>query len=97
MKLVTKEKMEKYLSVTGRALEAVKKGRRQAIDWDRMSDEFLDMASRYFRDAKFYTEKGDFVTAFAACNYAHGWIDAGVRLGLLSAPEGSGDYIMPRE
>lgn len=43
----------------------------------------FDMAKRYFEDAKHFREKGDIVTAFAALNYAHGWLDAGARLGLF--------------
>ena len=38
------------------------------------------MAKRYYKDAEyFYNEKKDYVTAFAALNYAHGWLDAGAR------------------
>ncbi len=43
----------------------------------------FDMARRYFEDAKHFKDKGDWVTAFAALNYAHGWLDAGARLGLF--------------
>ncbi|HDM23115.1 MAG TPA: DUF357 domain-containing protein, partial [Methanomicrobia archaeon] len=28
-------------------------------------------------------EKGDYVTAFAALNYLHGYLDAGARLGIF--------------
>lgn len=41
------------------------------------------MASNYLSDAGHFEKKGDFVNAFAALNYAHGWIDAGVRLGIF--------------
>ena len=41
------------------------------------------MAQRYFSDAKHFKEKGDLVTAFAAVNYAHAWLDAGARLGVF--------------
>ena len=34
-------------------------------------------------DARHFGKKGDIVTAFAALNYAHGWLDAGARLGLF--------------
>ena len=30
-----------------------------------------------------FKKKGDYVTAFAALNYAHGWLDAGARLGIF--------------
>ena len=46
--------------------------------------DFFDMASRYYQDAEyFFREKEDYVLAFAALNYAHGWLDAGARIGLF--------------
>ena len=41
------------------------------------------MAENYLKDAKFFEKKGDYINAFAAINYAHGWIDSGVRLGIF--------------
>ena len=41
------------------------------------------MAERYFSDAKHFQEKGEIVNAFAALNYAHGWLDAGARIQLF--------------
>jgi len=41
------------------------------------------MARSYFEDARHFRAKGDFVNAFACVNYAHGWLDAGARLGLF--------------
>ena len=32
-------------------------------------------------------EKGNYVLAFGALNYAHGWLDAGARLGLFDVDE----------
>ncbi len=40
----------------------------------------VDMAMRYFEDAKFYLRKGDIMTAFGCINYAHGLIDALIKL-----------------
>ena len=45
--------------------------------------DFLDMIKRYVADAHHFEEKGDVVNAFAALNYAHGWLDAGARLGIF--------------
>jgi len=45
------------------------------------------MATRYFEDARHFEEKGDFVTAFAALNYAHGWLDAGARIRLFKVTD----------
>ncbi len=39
-------------------------------------EQILDMAKRYYQDAKYYLEKKDFFTAFGCINYAHGLIDA---------------------
>ena len=37
----------------------------------------------YYADAKHFRECGDIVTAFAAVNYAHAWLDCGARIGLF--------------
>ncbi len=81
MDTITKEKLAKYFSVTEKALKMAK----EALDEARLAhaEDFLDMASRYFSDAKHFESKGDFVTAFAAINYAHGWLDAGARIKLF--------------
>ena len=82
MKTVTEAKLEKYFKVTKAALDMVKekgldeKRKDQAVD-------FLDMAERYYSDAQHFKKKGDWVTAFAALNYAHGWLDAGARIKLF--------------
>ncbi len=36
----------------------------------------LDMARRYYEDAKYYLGRKDYFTAFGCINYAHGLIDA---------------------
>ncbi len=45
------------------------------------------MVSNYLSDAKYFEQKKDFVDAFAALNYAHGWIDSGVRLGIFDVKD----------
>jgi hypothetical protein len=78
---VTKEKLEKYFAITGEALDKCK----NALDKERLKDakDFFDMASRYYSDARHFEKKGDYVLAFAALNYAHGWLDAGARIRLF--------------
>ena len=77
---ITKEKLNKYFSITGEALEKVKVAEKgnpeQAAD-------FLDMASRYYSDAEHFRDKGEWVLAYGALNYAHGWLDAGARIRLF--------------
>ena len=45
-------------------------------------EDCLDMIERYIKDAGHFYKKGDIVNAFAALSYAHGWLDAGARIGL---------------
>ena len=83
MNAITDEKLKKYFDVTSMALKKVKVAAEQKIEWKKAAEDFLDMAQRYFSDAQHFQKKGDIVTAFAALNYAHGWLDAGARLGLF--------------
>ncbi len=83
MREITNEKLEKYFDITSRALDKVKIQKDCVIDCEKAAQDFLDMAKRYFEDAKHFRDKGDIVTAFAALNYAHGWLDAGARIKLF--------------
>ncbi|MDK2849737.1 MAG: uncharacterized protein PWP03_714 [Candidatus Woesearchaeota archaeon] len=80
--IISEEWLNHYFDVTQRALNKVKDA---GFDESRKEEalDFLDMAERYFKDASFFYSKGDFVNAFAAVNYAHGWLDAGARIGLF--------------
>jgi len=87
MREITDEKLEKYFNITGQAL---KKAKANITKEDPKKDsalEFLDMAQRYFNDAKFFKEKGDYVNAFGALSYAHGWLDAGARIKLFDVKD----------
>ena len=80
---ITQDKVNKYFDVTGRAMKKVKFNDAVDIDAKSVAEDFFDMAQRYYSDAKHFYEKGDLVNAFAALNYAHGWLDAGARIGLF--------------
>ena len=75
---ISKEKLNKYFGLTSRALKEVKKN--IISGKEREAGEIVDMVSNYLSDAKHFEGKGDFINAFAALNYAHGWLDSGVRL-----------------
>ena len=77
------KKLEKYFDLTGRALKKIKINKHPKINTAKAAHDFLDMAQRYYDDAKHFEKKGDKLTAFAALNYAHGWLDAGARIGLF--------------
>lgn len=80
-KEITNEKIKKYFEITGKALELAK----NAINTDQEehAKDFLDMATRYYEDAKYFEEKKERVLAYGALNYAHGWLDAGARIKLF--------------
>ncbi len=82
LNIITEEKLKKYFKITGEAIkEAEKSGNR--LGMKEVREDFLDMIKRYYADAKFFYDKQDFINAFAAVNYAHGWLDAGARIGLF--------------
>ncbi len=84
---ITEERIAKYLDITKRALEKVKVASPPRSFNRRLADSFLEMANAYYSDAKHFNEKGDLVNAFACVNYAHGWLDAGARIGLFEVGE----------
>ncbi|MDG1550622.1 MAG: DUF357 domain-containing protein [Candidatus Poseidoniaceae archaeon] len=88
---VTTQRVEKYLDITSRAREkATPLVEQDSEDGIRLGI-MLKMADDYAFDAKHFLKIGDHVRAFGAINYAHAWIDAGVKLGLL---DGHGDDVL---
>jgi hypothetical protein len=47
------------------------------------------MARSYLDDGRHFRAADDPVNALAAFSYGHGWLDAGVRMGLFAVPEGT--------
>ncbi len=89
MDKITNEKLDRYFSITDRALKKVKIVKTGEIDFEKAAKDFLDMAQRYYDDAKHFRDKKDYVNAFACINYAHGWLDAGARIGLFDVDHDS--------
>ena len=84
---ITKEKLEKYFDLTTRALE---KAESNIISGkESYAKEIIDMVKNYLSDAKHFQESEDYVNAFAALNYAHGWLDSGVRLDVFDVNDDS--------
>jgi len=75
---ISEEKLAKYFKLTETALAEVKKNIISGREVD--AKEIIDMVSNYVSDAHHFEDKEDLVNAFAALNYAHGWLDSGVRL-----------------
>lgn len=78
---ITKEKLEKYKKITQEALKLAIENTNKARRED--AEEIIEMVSCYLNDARFFETQGDLVNAFAAINYAHGWLDSGARLGIF--------------
>ncbi len=75
---ITVDKLDKYFKITETALEEATKN---IFDKKKNeANEILEMVKNYVSDAHHFKDKDDFVNAFAALNYAHGWLDSGVRL-----------------
>lgn len=81
--LITPEKIGKYLATTQRALDKVRVVAPPKSFAHKIAENFLHMARSYYADALHFHETGDDVNAFATVNYAHGWLDAGARLGVF--------------
>lgn len=79
---ITKEKLNHYERLTSTALKEVKKTIIKGKEDE--AREIIDMVENYISDAAHFQSKGDFVNAFAALNYAHGWLDSGVRLSIFN-------------
>ena len=82
---VTKEKLEKYFKITKEAFEIIKESVIEGKSLE--AKEIFDMVRNYVSDAHHFEKRGDWVLAFAALNYAHGWIDAGVRLDIFEVDD----------
>lgn len=86
---ITQDKIIRYLKITEKAIKKVKITDSGSIDWKSAAEDFFRMAKCYYKDAIHFKERGDIVNAFAAVNYAHGWLDAGARLGLFDVDHDS--------
>jgi hypothetical protein len=80
---ISAEKVLKYLDTTKRALDKLVIAAPERSFNRRLAEDFLNMATSYYEDAVHFRESGDLVNAFAAVNYAHGWLDCGARIGLF--------------
>jgi uncharacterized protein len=82
---ISEEKLKKYFKLTETALAEVKKNVFDGKEAE--AKEIIDMVSNYVSDAHHFEDKGDWVNAFAALNYAHGWLDSGVRLDIFNVKD----------
>ena len=84
---ITTERIEGYLTLTAEARAKATPATNNPEDEIRLRT-MLGMCDDYVADARHFMETGDLVNAFGAINYAHAWLDAAVRIGLM---DGHGD------
>lgn len=75
---ISREKLDRYFDLTERGLGEVKESIFSGKE--NKAKEIIEMVENYVSDARHFEKKGDWVNAFAALAYAHGWLDSGVRL-----------------
>jgi len=83
--IIIKEKLDKYNSMTAKALETAKS--HIAKNKTKEAKEIIEMVENYLSDSKYFEKKKDLVNAFAAINYCHGWLDTGARLGVFDVKD----------
>ena len=82
---ITKEKINKYFEITETALIQVKE--HIISGKEKYAKEIIEMVENYISDAKHVEKNEEFVNCFAALNYAHGWLDSGVRLDIFDVKD----------
>ncbi|GAG31146.1 unnamed protein product [marine sediment metagenome] len=82
---ITKQKINKYLKLTGKAYEKAKKSVNKKKE--KQAKEVLIMVKCYISDAKHFQAKEEYVNSFACINYAHGWLDSGARLKIFNVDD----------
>ena len=88
MSLITEEKILKYFDITKKALKKAKDSK-EKININNAKNQIIEMVENYLKDAEHFYNKKDFVNAFAALNYSHGWLDCGASLGIFDVHDSS--------
>ncbi len=78
-----KTRLNKEFKITEKVFDEIKINSKLNEKQKKIANEFLDTAQRYYKDAKYYQEKGDVFSSMGCLNYAHGWLDAGLKAGLF--------------
>ncbi len=83
--LICERRLEKYKKLSSEALRQAEKNIEKGKEKE--AQEILKMVRCYLSDAEHFEKLGNWVNAFACLNYAHGWLDAGVRLGIFDVKD----------
>jgi hypothetical protein len=75
--------VDQDITLTERALGKARIAAPKRSHLRKIAEDFVAMARAYYEDAKHFRDQGELDKALANVNYAHGWLDAGARLGLF--------------
>ncbi|TLZ75321.1 MAG: DUF357 domain-containing protein [Methanobacteriota archaeon] len=81
--MALRDLVDKDISLTEQALAKAAIAVPARSHLRKVAEDFVGMARAYYEDAKHFRAKGELDKALANINYAHGWLDAGARLGLF--------------
>ncbi len=92
---ITKTLVEKYLNLTRTARDKISNFENQTNKEKEMVENMLEMADNYISDANHFFQIKDYVRSYGAINYAHAWIDACVKLGLMDGHDDDVLFTLP--
>ncbi len=87
LNLICNRRLEKYFSITEKALQIAKKNISKSKEKKQQAYEIIKMVECYLSDAKHFEKQNHYVNAFACINYAHGWLDCGTRLKIFNVKD----------
>lgn len=89
------KKVKHYQTITKQALHKVAVKAKKGTKEYAIAQDYLSMANNYFNDATHFQKEGELLLALAAFSYAHAWMDAGVRAGILDGKEDDRLFTLP--
>lgn len=89
MNSISDDHYARYRDLSRRALEKARICVPDRTHLYALAKDGIDMVERYLSDADHFEKQGDRVRAFAAVTYAHGWLDALARIGVLDVDHDS--------
>ncbi len=93
--LELEQKLSYYHQLTEKALKTVRIQKNLSEKEHQTALDFLEVAQRYLDDGQYFWQKSEYLTALAAFSYAHAWLDAGVRSGVLDGQNNDHLFVLP--
>lgn len=87
MAATIEEKTDRYEDLLAAALDDAEIATAEGTPLDKAARDCEEMARSYLMDGRHFMAEGDLVNALASFAYGHGWLDAGVRIGLFDVTD----------